>query len=71
MSRRTLGIIRENGPNFREPQPYGRRLADASDIESVDELDRRRLTLLTAAGLLSRAPSADGTGRPSNLVRTH
>eukprot|EP00966_Prymnesium_polylepis_P008092 186435-Prymnesium_polylepis.2 len=23
MSRRTLGIIRGNGPNFREPQPYG------------------------------------------------
>eukprot|EP00966_Prymnesium_polylepis_P119279 2756325-Prymnesium_polylepis.1 len=34
-------------------------------------ITRRRSTLLTAAGLLSRVPSADGTERPSNPVRTH
>eukprot|EP00966_Prymnesium_polylepis_P161921 3742249-Prymnesium_polylepis.1 len=42
-----------------------------STVRLLGLVARRRLALLTAAGLLSRVPSADGTVRPENPVRTH
>eukprot|EP00966_Prymnesium_polylepis_P299652 6924676-Prymnesium_polylepis.2 len=42
----------------------------SSTVRLLTLVVRRRLTLLTAAGLLARMPSADGTVRPSHPVRT-